>query len=110
MKRLFLSLSLASFGAFGLVSCAFLDQGSGGIPVHNPTVDEMAQLEKKWGVPQSPSRSHRSPSSGGYEAAPAPGGAAPAPEPAPLPPGAAEPSTLSKVDPVSPGQIQQLKN
>ncbi len=110
--------SLAIFSAFGLASCDMFDSGSGGRAVNNPTVEQMAQLEKQWGTEPRDVHSRRSTSPVGSEPSTAPGPygtprvAAPAPEPAPYPqvPSADPPVFEQAPQSATPAQIQKLKN
>jgi hypothetical protein len=113
-KTIFLRLSI--LGALGLASCDMFDSGSGGRSVNNPTVEQMAQLEKQWGVEPRDIRPRRSTAPVGSE----PSGSAiqsgtpqvAAPEPAPLPPTqASAPPVYQQAPPAAtPAQIQKLKN
>lgn len=108
-------LSIAFFSALGLASCDMFSGGSGGTEVKHPTVDQMAELEKKWGVQPREVRSrHALPPSGAGELAPAPpqSGApqvAP-PDTVPLPQTATPPVFEPPPQPATPAQIQKLKN
>lgn len=123
------TLSLgAAFCLLAATSCSFMDTGSGGTQIHEPTVSDMATLEQQWGGKPRPSQARQFGPLPGYEPAPpqpqtatattpAPGPATlPEPAPAPTPPQPAPPSAPAPTPPappqsaVTPAQIQKLKN
>ena len=115
MTRTLTFFCIASLCASGLVSCELIDRGSGGTQVKHPTVDQMAELEKQWGVKPREAR-FRPPTPAGVDEAPI---AAPpqssatqavTPEPVPLPPTAAPPAPQPPPQTATPAQIQKLKN
>jgi hypothetical protein len=107
-------LCIASVCAFGLVSCDLLGGGSGGTEVKHPTVDQMAELEKQWGVQPRDVRSRYATPAGGGEAplAPPQSGAPQivTPDPVPLPQTATPPLVEPPPRAATPAQIQKLKN
>lgn len=103
----------------GLVSCN--GGGSGGTKLDNPTVEEMAKLEKQWGVEPREPRARQTTQTNEpvqqFIIAPQPAPQprpTPAPEPAPLPPTTPTPvPPLFEPPPqptVTPDQINKLKN
>ncbi len=115
MKLNLSSFCIAFLSAFTLASCHLIGSSSGGTQVKNPTVDQMTEMEKQWGVQPHTGRSRQSiPSGGSNVSVPTPHSAAPQtiiPEPVPLP------QTQTAVPPVfesppaaTPAQIQKLKN
>jgi hypothetical protein len=117
MKFILSSLCLATFSALALVSCDMLSGGnSGGTELKNPTVEQMSQLEKEWGVPAREGRSRRN--SAPVDTLPpgvAPQTGAPQnipPTPAPLPPTTSTtPPVFNQAPPsATPAQIEKLKN
>lgn len=88
MKLNLSTFGITFLGALALASCEFTGGSSGGTHLKNPTVEQMTEMEKQWGVPPRPDRSRQPPPAGTDNAIPAPG---PAParvipsEPAPLP-------------------------
>ncbi|HEY2573288.1 MAG TPA: hypothetical protein VGH65_04435 [Verrucomicrobiaceae bacterium] len=116
MKHFLSSLCLASFSALALVSCDMFSGGnSGGTELKNPTVDQMTQLEKEWGVPPREAHSHRyanpndnlppgiAPPTGAPQSAP------PATAPLPQTPSAAPPVFEQAPQSATPAQIEKLK-
>lgn len=114
MKPTLFAFCIACLSVFALVSCEFTDSGSGGTHVKNPTVEEMAAMEKQWGVqPRTERTRPLLPASTGDSPISAPTAPPrnPVPEPAPLP------QTPEVVPPVfepppgaTPDQIQKLRN
>jgi hypothetical protein len=106
-------LSIAFLSALGLSSCGMFSGGSGGTEVKQPTVDQMAELEKQWGVKPRETRPRRMTAPGGAEMPLAPPQSGTpqtvTPDPVPLPP-TATPPALAPPPPVTPAQIQKLKN
>ena len=116
MKLNLFFLCVAAPGAFMLASCGLIDGGSGGTQLKNPTVEQMAQLEKEWGVKPREVRPRGLPSAGETESLGAPPrSAAPqvvTPDPVPLPQTqtAAPPVFEQAPQAATPAQIQRLKN
>ncbi len=78
-----------------LSGCSGFDSGSpGGVVIHNPTVQDMAQYESQWGVkPRQVKPRYRAAGPGDFmEETPAPPVSQPALEPAPAPPQLQEPA------------------
>jgi uncharacterized membrane protein len=50
MNLQILSLSVALLAMFSLSSCDSLGGGGDGVVIKEPTVDQMARLEKEWGM------------------------------------------------------------
>jgi hypothetical protein len=107
-------LCIAFLSALGLASCNLIGGGSGGTEVKHPTVDQMAELEKQWGVQPREVRSRQVTPPGGIETplAPPRSGAPQVvtPDPVPLPQTAAPPVFEKPPQAATPAQIQKLKN
>lgn len=108
-------LCIALLSAFGLVACDLIGGGgSGGTHVKQPTVDEMAELEKQWGVKPREARPRHAQPAVGSEAPlvpPQSGAAQPVtPDPVPLPQPAKPPVVEPPTPTATPAQIQKLKN
>ncbi len=114
MKLNLFPLCIAFLSATGLVSCGLIQGGSGGTAVHNPTVEEMAQMEKRWGLEPHGTRPRFNAPAGGASSASSSHYDAPqnaVPETAPLPQSQAPPPVLEPPSQaVTPAQIQKLKN
>jgi hypothetical protein len=115
MKFNLFPLCIAFLSATGLVSCGLVQGGSGGTAVHNPTVEEMAQMEKRWGLEPHGTRPRFNTPAGDASPASSSHYAAPqntVPETAPLPQtqAAAPPVLEPPSQVVTPAQIQKLKN
>lgn len=115
MNSYLAAFSTVILGSFALVSCEFSDSSSGGTHLKNPTVEQMADMERQWGVQPSTNRSRLMPNVGD--------GAAPdpainpdpsqnfAPPTAPLPqPPATAPPIFEPPPGATPDQIQRLRN
>lgn len=86
----------------GLSSCGLTDGSSA---IKNPTVDEMAKLEKQWGTDKPREPRFRGGPIDVVQPAPAPV-SQPAPEPAPLPQPPAPAAATQSVDPAT---VQKLR-
>ena len=108
-------LCIAATFALGLVSCDTISGNSGGTPVNEPTVDQMTEMEKQWGIKPHEGRSRQmvTPGEGEIQAT-QPRAAAPqivTPNPAPLPQTqTAPPPVFEQPQSATPAQIQKLKN
>ena len=107
-------LCIAFLSALGLASCDLMGGNSGGTELKHPTVDQMAELEKQWGVKPREVRSRQAPLPGGSEMplAPPRSGASQVvtPDPVPLPQPATPPVFEQPPQAATPAQIQKLKN
>ena len=115
MKLNLSSLWIAILCVTGLSSCNSMGGNSGGTELKEPTVEQMAELEKQWGVKprESHTRPFLPPSEGTIAAPMQPSPAAPiiVPDPAPLPQTqTAAPPVFETPPAATPAQIQKLKN
>lgn len=111
-----MNLNLSAFcitllSSFALVSCELTGGSSGGSHIVNPTVDQMAEMEKKWGVQPHTDRSRQLPPSreGDAPVSAPPQTFVPEPVPAPLPQ-TTVPPVFELPPSATPDQIQKLKN
>ncbi|MCE9519424.1 MAG: hypothetical protein K8R87_07725 [Verrucomicrobia bacterium] len=107
------SFGIALLSAITLASCDFTGGSSGGTHLKNPTVDQMAEMEKQWGVPPKPDRSRQLRPAGTDNATPATSSApAQINSPAPVPLPQTEPVVPPVFEPppsITTDQLQLLK-